>query len=478
MAASMSIPKWSTALTRFGLGARGSQPPPAGDPREAIRAELDAHGAGRIDDAGLPTGEQALEKLYAYSAEQAEARARADALRGASEAMPAPAVAAAMITPPEAPKPPAPPNPVAETFAAEALARFGAAFAAPVGYVERLVAFWSNHFCVSAAKGQNVRILAGAFEREAIRPFVLGRFADMLNAVERHPAMLHYLDNAQSVGPESPAGRNGRRGLNENLAREILELHTLGVDGGYAQADVTEFARALTGWTVVGQDGRLGPPGAFVFDVNAHEAGARALLGRSYDEPGYAQARAALDDLARAPATARHIGAKFARAFVADKPPPALVARLTETFSETGGDLRALARTLIEDEAAWSEPPAKLRDPYEMLIAAHRALEIDVRPPQRSLHLLSLLGMPLWTPDGPNGFPDASDAWASPEGLKARLQVATALAKLVKEAPAPAELLARTLPDASEETRQAVLRAESRAQAYALLIMAPEFQRR
>jgi uncharacterized protein (DUF1800 family) len=164
---------------------------------------------------------------------------------------------------------------------------------------------------LSAAKDQNVRILAGAFEREAIRPYVLGGFADMLHAVESHPAMLHYLDNAQSVGPNSPAGRDGDRGLNENLAREILELHTLGADGGYAQPDVTEFARALTGWTIAGPEGRLGPPGTFVFNVKAHEGGARTLLGRTYAQQGYAQAAAVLEDLAHSAATARHVAAKL-----------------------------------------------------------------------------------------------------------------------------------------------------------------------
>jgi uncharacterized protein (DUF1800 family) len=350
--------------------------------------------------------------------------------------------------------------------------------AAPVGFVERLVAFWSNHFCVSAAKGQNVRILAGAFEREAIRPHVLGKFADMLRAVERHPAMLHFLDNAQSVGPDSAAGRNAKRGLNENLAREILELHTLGPDGGYTQADVTEFARALTGWSVVGAEGRLGPPGAFVFNANAHEGGVRPLLGRSYEDEGFAQARAVLDDLARAPATARHVAAKFARAFVADAPAPPLVDRLAEVFTQSDGDLGAVARALVADVLAWEAPPTKLRDPWEMLVAAYRALGLDPRPPQRPLRFLTLLGMPLWSPGGPNGFPADAAAWASPEGLKGRLQVATALAKLAKDAPAPPLLLERVLPGASAETREATLRAESRAQAYALLIMAPEFQRR
>ena len=472
----MNKPKWSTAFARFGLGARGSEASPGGDPREALRAEL-ARGA-RIDVVDLPDEEQAFSKLFAFHDEQNQARATADALRNANAAMPAPSVAAAMIAPPVSGKPAPAPNPVNDIYVAEAGARFEAALRAPIGFGERLVAFWSNHFCVSAAKGQELRVLAGAFEREAIRPHVFGRFADMLAAVERHPAMQFYLDNNQSIGPDSPAARNNHRGLNENLAREILELHTLGVDGGYAQADVTEFARALTGWTVIGRDGRLGPPGAFAFDVNAHEGGSRELLGHAYPDNGFGQARAALDDLARRPATAHHIAAKFARAFVADKPPPALVGRLTEVFKKTDGDLGALARALIDDETAWSEPAGKMRDPWQMLVASHRALNIDAKQPQRSLRFLTLLGMPLWTPGGPNGFPDASEAWASPGGLKTRLEVAFTLAKLAKDAPAPADLIARVLPDASEETQSAVLRAESRPQAYALLIMAPEFQRR
>ena len=471
--------RWSTAYSRFGLGARASQPPPTGDPREAIKAELDRPGAGQLS-VGLPSSEQALTAFYAYSAEQAQLHARADALRGASEAMPSPTAAALMIPVAEA-KPSAPMkavNPIADAFNAESLARLEAAVAAPVGYVERLVAFWSNHFCVSAAKGQNLRILAGPFEREAIRPFVLGKFADMLDAVERHPAMLHFLDNAQSVGPDSASGRAGHRGLNENLAREILELHTLGVDGGYTQADVTEFARALTGWTVIGADGRLGPPGAFVFNANAHEGGARSLLGRSYADDGFAQGRAILTDLARAPATGRHLATKFARAFVADKPPAPLVERLTEVFVKSDGDLGAFSRALIDDEAAWSEPATKLRDPWEMLAAAVRALGVDAKQSQRALHFLSLLGEPLWTPAGPNGFPVTADAWASPEGMKARLQIAFVLGRMAKDAPPPPDLIARALPDASQETRDAILHAESRPQAYALLLMSPEFQRR
>ena len=489
MAAVMSLPQatWSTAYNRFGFGARRLGAPLAGDPREAIEVELSEPAAGQIRNAELPSTPQALVTLYEYSASQADERARADALRSAGVAMPTPTTAALMLSPPVSesimdskdarPQKPAP-NPVVRIYLAEAKARLDAACGAPIGFVERLVAFWSNHFCVSASKGQNVRITAGAFEREAIRPFVLGRFVDMLQAVERHPAMQHYLDNAQSVGPNSRAGQNAKRGLNENLAREILELHTLGVNGGYTQADVTEFARVLTGWTVVGREGNLGEPGAFVFNANAHEAGPRDLLGRHYDQDGRAQGEAVLADLAASPATARHISEKFARAFVADSPSPTIVGRLAEVFRKTGGDLGAMAHALVADKDAWSAPPTQLRDPWQMLVAAYRALGLDHSDANRVVHAMTLLGMPLWTPGGPNGFPDATDAWLSPEGVKTRVEIANMLGRLTKEAPRPRDLLERILPDAAESTREAVLRAESGPQAYALMILSPEFQRR
>jgi uncharacterized protein (DUF1800 family) len=379
-----------------------------------------------------------------------------------------------------APAPPAPPpsNPVNEAFQAETRARVEAGTGAEIGYVERLVAFWSNHFCVAASKGQQVRILAGPFEREAIRPHVLGRFADMARAAESHPAMLFFLDNNQSVGPNSRAGQNGQHGLNENFAREILELHTLGVDGGYTQRDVTEFAAMLTGWTVVGKEGKMGPPGTFAFNPHAHEPGPRALLRRIYAQTDLAQGQAALDDLARHPATARHIARKFARAFVTDDPAPALVARLTDVFTQTDGDLAALAHALVADDEAWRAPAAKLRDPWQMVLASFRALGLDTSKPGQVNNVLALLGQPLWSPAGPNGFPDASDAWLSPEGVKIRVEIAQRFARRCQNPPPPADLVARVLPDASSETRDAVLRAETPQQAYALLLLAPEFQRR
>ena len=386
-----------------------------------------------------------------------------------------------MVRPPE-PAPRETPQPVdvvVKTFRTEALARFQRATLVEAGFVERLVTFWSNHFCVSASKGGNVRILAGAFEREAIRPHVLGRFADMLLAVEQHPAMLLFLDNQQSLGPNSRAGINRKRGLNENLAREILELHTLGVGGGYRQEDVTSLARIITGWTLVGPEGRLGEPGTFVFNVNAHEPGPHALLGKTYADTGLTQGHDALKDLARHPSTAKFIATKLVRHFVADDPPPALVARLAQRFAKTDGDLKAVALELLDADEAWKAPLTKIRSPYEAVIASGRMLARVPEQPLRYLGNLNVLGQPLWSPAGPNGFADTNDIWASPEGIKLRLDLAAQIASRTGDAFDARELIEVIAGGAaSKETQQTIERAESRQQAMALLLMSPEFQRR
>ena len=373
---------------------------------------------------------------------------------------------------------PKPPSPEQAVFRDEALARIRRAIEARVGFGERLVAFWSNHFCVSVAKGGIGRITAGAFEREAIRPHVLGRFADMLLAVESHPAMLHYLDNAHSVGPNSRAGLRGGHGLNENFGREIMELHTLGVGSGYSQGDVTNLAKILTGWTFVGAQGALGDPGSFAFRPGTHEPGSIVLLGKTYPDAGVAQGRAALLDLARRPETARFIAAKFAAAFVADDPPPPLVARLARVFQETDGDLRALAVALIDSDEAWGRAPARLRTPYDLMIAANRLIGHLPEEPGQVLAPLTTMGMSLWAPPGPNGFPMGAAAWASPEGMKLRLDYCALVAARLRQPPNPSELLDAMCGGApSPETRQAVARAESRQQGLALLLMSPEMQR-
>ncbi|MDB5571118.1 MAG: hypothetical protein JWN93_2301, partial [Hyphomicrobiales bacterium] len=389
----------------------------------------------------------------------------------------APPVAMEPAKPGAAKAPPAKPGPLQERLNAEVQARLRLAHAQGCGLVERLVAFWSNHLCVAGSRSQHVRALAGAYEREAIRPHALGRFGDMLKAAHQHPAMLLYLDNQNSTGPNSPTGLKKKRGLNENLAREALELHTLGVRGGYAQADVGALARMLTGWTVAGPDGRLGAPGTFAFDPAAHEPGAQTMLGRTYADEGRAQAERALQDLARKPATAAHLATKLARHFVADAPPPALVATLAKTLRDTEGDLRALAAALVASDEAWRAPLSKIRSPYEFWIAASRLL--DPAPDlQRALHAFGQMGQPLWNPPGPNGFADTNAAWANPNAMKARFDAAAAIARQHRKLD-PRELLEQAFGGlASSATRSAVARAESSEQGLALLLMSPEFLRR
>ena len=496
------------ALTRFGYGPRGDGDAAiaAGDPRGFLKAELAQPGIALLSGAALPTTRVAVALFNKDQAErkaerdgQAEAVARAKQLAalaaispvfaavGRAEAAKAEAMTSAPpANPPggasQAPlKPPAPkpPSPEQLIFRDEALARLRRAIEARVGFAERLVAFWSNHFCVSANKGGIARCTVGAFEREAIRPHVLGRFSDMLLAVESHPAMLHFLDNAQSVGPNSKVGLRQHKGLNENFGREIMELHTLGVGGGYAQEDVTNLARILTGWTIANPAGKEGEPGTFFFNANTHEPGAIPLLGRVYPENGAAQGQAALLDLARRPATARFIALKFARSFVADQPAPALVDRLDRAFRDSGGDLRVLALALVDAEESWAAAPAKVRSPYEFIVATNRLLGHLPEEPGQVIGPLNLMGMGLWTPPGPNGFADTVAAWASPEGMKLRLDYCAQVAGRLRDPPNPSDLLdALCGANPSPATREAVARAESRQQGLALLLMSPEMQRR
>ena len=481
------------ALNRFGFGARGGTATDlanvTADPRGFVKADLKTSGGVSLDLPELQKTAALAEMAFAYQAEAKEQReaaksnaaemSREEAMRtGAGQANDRGKETLNGLTQTE-PSTAKPPNIIQRTFRAEALARVQRALAVDCGFGERLVTFWSNHFCISAVKGQLGRIWAGAFEREAIRPHVYGHFSDMLMAVEQHPAMLFFLDNQQSQGPDSRAGQNRKRGLNENLAREIMELHTLGVDGGYTQTDVTSLARIITGWTFVGRQAKLGPPGTFVFNENAHEPGPQTLLRKVYPNTGLAQGEAALADIARHPSTARFIATKFARHFVADDPPPGLVGRLEETFRRTDGDLLALATTLVDSDEAWQEPVSKIRSPYEYLIATGRLLANNPDEPSRYLGGLNLLGQPLWSPPGPNGFPDTNAAWAAPEGMKLRLGIATQVASRLAESVDPRDLLQLAAGEAaSQETQQAVARAESRQQALALLLMSPEFQRR
>jgi uncharacterized protein (DUF1800 family) len=513
------------ALNRFGFGARGGASGDfvnaASDPRGFVKAELSRPNGVLLEVPGLLSTPALGKAVFDYQFEIKQARdaasksgAPASATEGPPQQPPPDApvqrrnlslssiakditakepgmqtadngnanaamVPAETMQPNAAKPPPQPLNIIQKTFRAEALARLQRASIADCGFVERLVVFWSNHFCISANKGPLARMWAGSFEREAIRPHVLGRFGDMLQAVEQHPAMLFFLDNQQSLGPDSRAGVNRNRGLNENLAREIMELHTLGVGGGYSQDDVTSLARIITGWTYAGRQGQLGTPGTFVFNANAHQPGAQRVMGKIYEANGVAQGEAVLADIARHPSTAKFVATKFARHFVADEPPPALVARLQDAFTKSDGDLKALATALLDSDEAWQAPLTKMRSPYEFLVASGRLLARNPEDPGRYLNGLNVLGQPLWSPAGPNGFPDTNAAWAAPEGIKLRLDISAQFASTLADRVDPRDLLELVAADAaSPETRRTIERAESRQQALALLLMSPEFQRR
>ena len=477
-----------TAFNRFGLGAKpGDLALAASDPRGFLLEEIHAQGAGLIPAEGLsstPRGAANVFRRAAAIARRARNR-RGDggaARHGQRQRKPDGRQgqdANRDAKPAEAKPKPQEPSVEQRLFRAEAMARFNAQLKAGSGLVERLVAFWSNHFAVSVAKGQALRATAGAFEREAIRPHVLGKFSDLLIAVELHPAMIFYLDNQRSIGPGSNAGRFDGKGLNENLAREILELHTLGVDGGYAQPDVTALARIITGWSFAEAGSETGEPGAFLFKANWHEPGVHNLLGKNYPQAGRAQGEAALRDLARHPSTARHIATKLARHFVADAPPPDLVDALAKAFRDSDGDLAVVTAALVMHDRAWSAPPTKICDPNEFVIAAMRATAFTPNDPGQILGVMNSLGMPLWQPAGPNGYADTTAVWASPEQMKLRLDVSWQMAQRARDYGAPLGVLDTVCGlAASRETRDALLHAESRPQALALLFMSPEFQRR
>ncbi|HKA73046.1 MAG TPA: DUF1800 family protein [Xanthobacteraceae bacterium] len=464
------------ALHRFGFGPRaGSLAAIASDPRGALLADLERLGAGQIYNPALMSGAEASRAVFEFNAERAakdrleRQRREAEKQRLAEAGMEAPMAGNSEAEPKPDPTPPM----AQQIFLAEAQARLDAAVNAEIGFVERLVWFWSNHFCISAEK---VLARPGGYERERIRAHVLGKFADMLLAVESDPAMLIYLDNAQSIGPTSVAGINRTRGLNENLAREILELHTLGVRTVYSQDDVTSFAKVLTGWTLLQQVSDPVHGGEFIFIKRMHEPGPQTVIGKTYDDTGVEQGRAVLRDLARHPATAAHVAEKLARHFVADEPPRELVDRLAQRFRDSDGDLKEVAKALVTAPEAWSPAPGKIKRPGEWRVAILRATGRagDIR---RMLRGQTTLGEPWWRPPSPKGFSDDNAAWIG--GLAQRLDIANAFAQRVADrVDVEAALETGLGPLASEETRQAIARAESRAQALTLLIMAPEFQRR
>jgi uncharacterized protein (DUF1800 family) len=476
------------ALNRFGLGARPDEQVPR-DPKRWLLQQLDHFETRPQAFAQVPQRTRVIDQLANYLSAQRMAGKAKRQVQMASMPMSA-----------------MPPQPQADEQALELKkflrqtiqqdylvmnsARVDAALTSASPFIERLVHFWANHFAVSVDKLPVIG-LAGLLEFEAIRPHVLGRFADMLIAVEQHPAMLVYLDQAQSVGPQSLAGlravmRGGKqRGLNENLAREIMELHTLGVRTGYSQRDVTEFARALTGWTVAGLGGgpaaRLigGTPGEFQFAAILHEPGHRTIMGKTYGEQGEAQARAILLDLATNAATAKHLSMKLARHFAGDDPPSSLVDRLTQAYLRSGGDLPSLYRVLIASPEPWAPRPLKFKNPWEWTVSALRALGSPELDPKIAAGMLRQLGQPTWQPGSPAGWDDIAASWAGPDALVRRVEVAQRIADKAGSAVDARALGEKLFPGSlGGGTRDAIARAESPVEGLALLLVSPEFLRR
>jgi len=368
-------------------------------------------------------------------------------------------------------KPPPEERQVGPLFKADAAATLAQAVSTQAPFRERLVWFWTNHFTVSLRQG-GVRPIAGAFMREAIRPYVNGKFGDMLLAVMRHPAMLLYLDNAQSVGANSVAGMRQHRGLNENLARECLELHTVSVAGGYTQADVTAFANILTGWSVEMKN----PPPGFMFRPNAHEPGPKTVMGHGFP-PGEEGGVMALAFLAQHPATHRFLATKLVRHFVADDPPADAVRKIEGVLRDTRGDLGAASAALVALPAAW-QPETKLRSPQDFVFATMRGVPFPADKQPDPVGALGALGQPLWNAPLPNGWPDRANDWAGPEALLRRVDWSWALAGRAGDVDA-AELAEANLgPLLKPATQDAIRRAGSRREALTLFLASPEFQRR
>jgi len=353
---------------------------------------------------------------------------------------------------------------------------------------ERLVHFWSNHFAVSADK-QPVSAVAGAFENEVIRPNLGGKFIDLLLAAEKHPAMILYLDNEKSVGPNSDFAKSGKRrrkkkrpaDINENLAREILELHTLGVDGGYRQGDVTAFAKVLTGWSMGSDQGRqkAGTPGAFLFRENTHEPDSQVIMGERYGQHGVAQGEAVLHKLARHTSTARFVADKLVRHFVADDPSVAMVDRVAAVFLESGGDLPRVHEALVNSKESWQAPLSKYKTPEEFVISTFRAFDYVPGKTKTIIRALEQMGQSPFRPGSPAGWPDTADHWGGADALYKRIEWANSVARITGTRVNPLELGETVLgANFSDHTRTAISRAESVVQGTTLLLASPDFQRR
>ncbi len=445
----MAVSPTLIAFHRFGLGAKPGGPARIGGARTALHAEVQTTNIAAIVNPNLPTYEKAcFESQFDFN--------RAEPIRQA-----------------------------------EINARVDKQMSVEIGFVERLVLFWANHFSMSVNKTDTIRGTIGQWERDVIRRHVLGRFTDMLRGTIEHPAMLAYLDNESSIGPNSTAGKNWGAGYNENLAREILELHTVGSGGGYSEADVTAFAKMLTGWSYVrgwesDECWNGGTPenrGRFIYRPDWHEPGSFTVMGKTYPEVGKQQVESALKDLAMHPATAEHIAFKLVRHFFTDRPTAAMVAPLKQRFLRTGGDLKAVALALLDLPEAWSMPLAKLRTPYEYSIAKYRALGMRYKnsEPWVLSEALRALNQMEWESRSPEGYSDETPTWLNPDAMRVRLNIAqyvsyAFLPNSTRNVPALANSLFGAALSAATRSRLAA--AGNSNDALTVLFASPEFQRR
>lgn len=344
---------------------------------------------------------------------------------------------------------------------------------------EVLVDFWYNHFNVFVGKGRD-RFLVGSYEEQAIRPHVLGKFRSLLDTTAKHPAMLFYLDNWQNTDPNSPGARGRYKGLNENYARELMELHTLGVNGGYNQQDVITLARILTGWGFPRGRQENADGSGFYFDANRHDSSDKLFLGQAIKGGGMEEGEKALDILARHPATARHISYKLAQYFVADEPPQSLVDQLAKKFQETDGDIKAVLKTLF-NSSEFLNPQyynAKLKTPYQYVVSAIRATDTQVANFRPVSGILKQMGMPIYGCQTPNGYKNTESEWLNPDAILRRISLSTALSSgrfAGKNSPVNAQQLSKTLgSNFSSKTMQVIANNPEEMKA-ALMLGSPEF---
>jgi uncharacterized protein (DUF1800 family) len=495
------------AANRFGLGARPRDAEAIGsDPKGWLEDQIASAKRSAPTQPSPPESALVLQKLRDLEAvRQAAAQARASAgqpkkAAGNGAATASPGIAADAIKQFG--------QFSREHYLEQVNERHRRAIESDQPFIERLVQFWSNHFAISADK-MLVAPLVGLYEQEAIRPHVAGNFHALLLAVERHPAMNIYLDNTTSMGANSMAASFARSrgrdlGLNENLAREILELHTLGVDGGYTQHDVTEFAKVITGWSIGGAIGPGargavkptsggnaqarspfgdgGKPGEFYFRPAMHEPGDKVVLGKTYKESGVAEGEQVLASLARSPATAKHLATKLARHFVKDDPPDALVEHLADTYIKYDGELAPVYRELVRADESWREPLAKYKTPNDFVISTFRALDHVPDNLQQITAFLNELGQRPFTPGSPAGWPDTAASWDGGDALLKRIEWSGAVGKRVGSVAGKpfdaSQLAASVMSPLSDATLAGIRGATDSGQALALLISAPEFQRR